>query len=262
MKFRKQKLHQSNLQGTKKSHKKLWVSLSILGVILIMPLLLLGWMGLVPGLSNLMGAASPKDLGVRYGQTNINAYKQKTNLRFLDYGLAPSNPANPSEKSLLTNPTTVDQLNLTQEEVTAAINSNKWSWMPANNVQVKFTNGIIEVSGSLDVNKIENFRQYISGGKPLNSDATNAINWAKRLRNNAPVYIKASSNIADNNITFSLLQAQIGRLNIPLGSLGADLRNGTTSQISSPYFSSTSAKLLPGKIEFSGTYPTTIYVKP
>lgn len=263
MKFRKNKLRASNLPTSgRKSHKKLWISLSVFGVILLLPVLLLGWMGLVPGLSNLMGAANPKDLGVRYGQTNVNTYKQKTSLRFIDYSLAPTNPANPNEKQLLTNLISVSQLNLTQEEVTAAISSNNWSWMPANRVQARFSDNIIEVSGSLDVDKIENFRQYISGNNSLDSDATNAINWAKRLRNNAPVYIKANVNIVNNNLTFTLLQAQIGRLNIPLGSLGADLKNGTSAKINSQYFSSTSTKLIPGNLEFTGTYPTTIYVKP
>lgn len=261
MKFRKTKIHSSDLASGHKSHKKLWVSLSVFTVILLLPVLLLGWMGLVPGLSNLMGSANPKDLGVRYSQSDVTTYKQKTSIQFKDYTMAPVNPNNPTEKLLLANPTSVPQLNLSQEEIMAMINFNNWSWMPVENIQVRLTEGIVEISGSLNVDRIEEFREYISGGGNLDPDATNAINWAKRLRNNAPIYIKANASISNNVLSFTLLQAQIGRLSIPLGNIGDDLSSGTTANINSDHFSASSAKLTSGTLQFSGTYPATIYIK-
>lgn len=257
------KLRASNLNTDHKSRKTFWVLLTIFIVILMIPILLLGYMGLVPVLSNLMGTANPRDLGVKYSQSDVDTYKKKTSLQFKDYSEAPYDPFNNNQKTALASPLSVSGVNLTQQEITALLNTNTYSWMPVDNIQVKLTDNTIELSGSLNIDKIEEFNQYISEDNTAGQDINSALAWVKRLRNKAPVYVKANVSIIDNKLSFKLLDAEIGRLNIPLGSTGEDLSSGsTTVNTDSQYFSAKSAKLNNGNLEFQGTYPTVIYLKP
>lgn len=245
-----------------KSHKLLWVIIVIIVIFLALPVLVAGWLGFVPGLSNLMGSADPKDLGVRYSQQDVDSYKQKTTIAIKDYSLAPQDPKNPAEKSVLANPKSVNEMNLTQEEITAAINSTGWTWMPVENTQVRITDGTIEISGKLNLDRIDEFSQYISDSGNNDQDVKNSINWAKRLTNNAPVYAKANAIITNNVLSFKLLEAQIGRLDIPLGKVGNELSNGGTQAIiNADNFSVNSAELLDNNLLFTGVYPATIYLK-
>lgn len=262
MKLNSLKLHRSNYDSGRKSYKKLWILLIIFIVILMIPLLLLGYMGLIPGLSNLMGTANPRDLGVRYSQNDVVTYKQKTSIQFKDYSDAPADPKNPAEKAVVSDVISVSEVNLTQEEITALLSTNTYSWMPVKDIQVRLTDNTIELSGSLNIDKIEEFNQYISGNNTASQDINSALAWAKRLRNKAPVYIKANASIIDNKLSFKLLDAEIGRLSIPLGSTGDDLSSGrATGNTASQFFSAKSAKLTDGSLKFQGTYPTIIYLK-
>jgi hypothetical protein len=244
------------------NHKKLFAIIGSLCLILIvMPMLLLGWLGFVPGLSSVMGASNPRDLGVRYSNADYTAYKQKVGVQFKKYSDAPTNPYNKNQKILLTKPKTVKNIDLTQEELTAAVNSIGWDWLPMQKIQVKLDNGTIELSGKLDSSRLEKFRKYMNDNNKNNSDINGAISWAKRFSNNAPFYIKATSSTDNNVVKFQLIQAQIGRMNIPLGRIDKSLKQQTSTKFYTDNFKAKSAKIKSGKIEFTGTYPSVIYIK-
>ena len=256
--------HNSTIQSEshRKRHVMLWVVVSIVLVILMVPILILGWLGFVPGLSKLMGASDPRDLGIAYSQADLDSYNQKTALKFVDSSSAPKVSTNSGESTTFADVKTVNNLELTDEELTAAINNLEWNWLPISNVQTRFSSGSLELSGKFDSAKLDNLRQYLSEQGGLNPDSSNAISWAERLSNDAPFYAKANAVIANNTLSFKLVEAEIGRLNIPLGKMGEDVQNGATySNISSQYLNVQSAQLASGKLFFTGTYPSTIYIE-
>lgn len=252
----------TNQQKVNKKHHKILIALaSVFAVIIITPILALGWLGFVPGLSSLMGSSKPKDLGVKYTPSDYSSYQQKTNFSFKEYNLAPLNPNNPTEKQLLTQPITTNKTVISQSELTSALNSLDLPWLPAKNFQAKINDGSLEISGLLDSSNLNNLNNYLKENRVNSADTDNTLAWAKRFRASAPIYLKANASIDNNVLTFELVSAQLGRLNIPLGEISKDLKTKSTAQINADNFNAQSVKLTPGQLEFIGTYPSVIYIK-
>jgi hypothetical protein len=246
----------------KKSHKLLFSILAVVAVLILIPVFIAGWLGFVPGLSNILGANNPRDLGVVYTEADYNSYLEKTGADFIDFSEAPVNPNNPDKKVIFADPKTVTNQEFTQEELTAAINSVGWAWMPLKNAQVKFTDDTVEVSGNLNIENIDKFIAFIGGVGYSNEDVDTAISWGKRLVGEAPVYIKANASVVNDQLTFNLQEAQIGRYTLPSDISSKVLSTGTTNAVvRADDFEATLAQPVDGALLFSGTYPTTVYVR-
>jgi len=243
--------------------KKIWIPFAVVLIVIVVPVLVLGFMGLVPGLSNIMGSASQRNLGVSFSQQDLTSFQQKTPLDFKDSSLAPASPISTSSKQLLTQPVTVQSVSLSQEEITATLDSHNWSWLPITNAQIRLTSGTVEVSGLLNSDHLNAFEQYIGNGHALSANATNLIDWSRHFRNHVPVYLRAQASVTNNVLSFKLEQAQIGRLNIPLDLVvnGTTLRQGIQTNITANNLDVKTAYAVNGTLNFSGTYPSVIYVK-
>jgi hypothetical protein len=253
---------QKEAKTNKKSHKLLYSILAVVAVLILIPVFIAGWLGFVPGLSNILGANNPRDLGVTYSEADYSSYLDKTGANFIDFSGAPANPNNPSEKVVFADPKTVTNQEFTQEELTAAINSVGWAWMPLKNAQVKFTEDTVEVSGNLNIENIDKFITFIGGVGYSNEDVDTAISWGKRLVGDAPVYIKANASVVNDQLTFNLQEAQIGRYTLPSDISSKVLSTGTTNAVvRADDFEATLAQPIDGALLFSGTYPTTVYVR-
>ncbi len=249
----------------KKSHtlRNILIGLGIGAVLfLVVPLLIAGYFGLVPGLSSLMGANKPKNLGITYTPADYQAFLAKTQTSMQDFANAPANPENPGKKVVFANPVTVTDQTVSQEELTAAINESGWLWMPIDNTQVKLTNGTVEISGNLQLDYIAQFIGFIGGVGYGQAEIDQAVDWGKKLVNNAPIYIKASGSVTNNQLQLEVQEVQIGRYNVPVDIAQTVLSVGTQSALNNtPHLDAQSATLTNGAIVFTGTHPSTIYVK-
>ena len=246
----------------KHGHKKLYIVLVTILIILLVPVLFAGWLGFVPGLSDLMGASKAKDLGVHYTAADLASYQQKTGVIFNDFAAAPPNPNKPGKFIVFANPKTVDGISVSQVELTAAINEADWLWMPLTNTQVRLTGGVVEVSGNLNIDYISNFISFIGGVGYSQQDVDKAVGLAKKFVGSAPVYIKATASVNNNDVSLNLSEAKVGRYNVPLGIANNVLTNGTQNAITNTAgLNATSAQPTNGALVFTGTYPTTVYVK-
>lgn len=250
---------------TKKSHtgRNVFIGLAI-GLIIVIgvPVLIAGYFGLVPGVSTLMGATKAKDLGVTYTPQDYQAFLTKTQTNLQNYANAPVSPDNPAKKTVFADPVVVNNQVVSQEELTAAINESGWLWMPIKNAQVKLTDGTVEIAGNLQLDYITQFISYIGGVGYSQSDIDTAVGWGKKLVNNAPIYIKASGSVTNNQLQLSVQEAQIGRYSVPPEIAQQVLSAGTQSAINNtPHLDAQSATLNNGTITFTGTHPSTIYVK-
>lgn len=246
----------------KKHHKKWpWVLLAILALIVSVVILVIGYFGFVPGISNIMGAKTAKDLGVKYTPADFEAYKTKTGVQFLDFSNAPVNPENPTKKIVFAEPKQ-QTLSLSQAEVTAAINNSGWLWMPLSNTQVKFGNGTVEVSGNLQLTHIKEFISFIGGVNVDNADIDRGVSWATKFANGAPVYIKANASVSNGALSLQVTDAQVGRYSVPLTGAQNALKAGASNAINrTAGLKVDSATFSNGNLNFSGTSPTVIYVK-
>lgn len=258
----KEEIPETKSQTPKKSHKKRNIILLIISTIFLVPIFIAGWLGFVPGLSTLLGANKPRDLGVKYTEADFESYKQKTGIEFSDFATAPTNPDNPSKKIVFANPKTVKDLQLTQEELTAAINMSGWLWMPIKNAQVRLGDGTVEVSGNLNVQYIDEFTKFIGGVGYSESDVASAVSWGSKFANNAAIYFKVDANVVNDSLSLDLDKIKIGRFSVPMDIADRVLTTGTSNAIiNADNLVATSAQPVSGALLFSGTYPTTIYTK-
>ncbi len=246
----------------KKSHKKRNIILLIITVFILIPTFIAGWLGFVPVLSTILGATKPRDLGVRYTSTDFSTYQQKTKINFLDFANAPDNPNKPGKKTVFADPKTVDNLQLTQEELTAAVNSTGWLWMPVKNAQIRLTDNTVEVSGNLNMKYIDEFINFAGGVGYSDADVDRAISWGNKFVGNAAVYVKANASITNDVVSFSLQEVKVGRFNVPMDIAQKVLSTGSTNSVNrTENLEVKSARPINGGLDFSGTYPTTIYTK-
>ncbi len=241
----------------------LLIALSVaLALLVIAPLFVIAWFGFVPGLSNVLGARTPRDLGVTWSAADLASYKSKTGTAFLDFANAPVNPSDPTKKTVFADPKTVQNLQLTQAEITAAINSLNWAWLPATNVQVRLGNGTVEVSGNLKLDHAVDFTRFIGGVGYSESNVQKAVDWGMRFANGSAFYAKGTASVFNNALTFSLQDIRIGRFAVPSDVASKVIYTGGSNGMrNTKYLDVKSASVQPGVLLFSGTYPSTIYVK-
>ncbi|MDO8266101.1 MAG: hypothetical protein Q7T41_04135 [Candidatus Saccharibacteria bacterium] len=245
-----------------KKHRVLKTLSIVFGGLFLVLILIAGWLGFVPGLSNIMGSRTPKDLGVRWTEADYESYKAKTATTFYDFTTAPENPEKPGKKTVFADPKTVQDLQLTQEEITAAINKLGWSWLPAENVQVRLSEGTMEVSGNLKLDHVEDFVNFIGGVGYSESDVSKAADYGRKLVQGGAFYAKGSANVTSNQLNFDLQKIQIGRFNVPMNTASNVIYTGGSNGINNAkHLDVQSATVGNSTLNFTGTYPTTIYVK-
>ncbi len=245
----------------KKRRKWPWVVSVLVLVFIVAPVIVLGYLGFIPGLSSLMGATKARDLGVRYSEADYVSYQTKTGGQFLDFATAPVSAINPAKKTIFANPKYMD-VNLTQEEITATINSVGWSQMPITNTQVRFGDGTVEISGNIKMDQISSFVNFIGGVGYSQSDIDKALGWGKRLAGSPPIYVRAAAEVVNNVLNMQVEQVQIGRFNAPLDIAGKVLNSGVVNAMNGTYgLNAGSATFSNGQLHFAGTSPTQVYVK-
>lgn len=222
-----------------------WVGIS-LAAIFVMNILVIGWLGFVPGLSNVLGATKARDLGVSYSQSDYENYQTKSGINLVnDAKVAP----NSLSRSIV----------LTDEEATAALNNVNWRWMIMDNIQVRFSDGVIELSGKINDQKLAN----LDNSSELSSnDSKQLSSWLNRVANNAPVYIKLAGNVTDNVLSLQVKQVTIGRLNLPVAIFDDLVKSANQKTLGgNSDFRAENVKLSNGLLQFEGLVPTNLYIE-
>lgn len=206
---------------------------SVVGLVVI-GVLALGFLGFVPGLSDLLGTNKPRDLGVRYtdadylsalakipGHTITNAEDVCITCPFVSRGSVP-----------------VDST-FTQAEFTAHLNKLNSKKGPLRDVQVKFNaDGTVETSGLM-----------------------------KDPRLTAPVYVKGRLvSTSDRGVTLDVQSVEVGRLGV--GSSEAEQAEQLANQAVANFFNQNSGmsveslQVQDGHMKFKGTFPAEIIGDP
>jgi len=194
--------------------KKILLILVLL--IILVPVLVLGFLGLVPGLSTIMGTDKPRDLGIKYTQEDLKSIRSKSQV---EYKALPDATV-PSQTRQFSGQKEV-KAEFTSAEITATMNNQPWKDWPYKNVQMKFNaDGSGEISGVLIKNKVSDYAAVI--GAPRE-----AVDFVMKYLPADPVfYVKLKASLTDNKVAvFEPQNLEIGRLPMPLSaflSMGGD----------------------------------------
>jgi hypothetical protein len=187
------------------SIKKILLSLFL--IIILVAVIVAGYLGLMPGISSVLGTNKPRDLGVTYTDADLQSARAKSKMI---YDILPENT--PIENSIQR--TGINNINTewTSAEMTALTNNRPWKYYPYKNVQVKFNeDGSGEISGTLIKEKVPGFAASI--GIPSEVIET-VMNY---LPTNPVFYVKGRASLKNNKVDIFEPQVfEIGRLSMPV----------------------------------------------
>lgn len=171
------------------------------------PILALGYLGYIPGLSSVLGANKPRDLGIRFTEEDFKSGRQKSSVE-----LAQLPPETPIEKSFQTTGSRPITAEFTSQEISALMNNRPWRYWPYKNVQVKFNgDGSGEISGVLIKSNLPAYGVKIGAPKE-------AVDFAiKVLPPDPAFYVKGRAELTENKIVvFEPQSFSINKISFPV----------------------------------------------
>lgn len=217
----------------------------------------IAYLGFVPGLSSLIGANNPRDLGVSYSQTDAFDYLDRAGTTVVGEMMADT-----TAKIQFTGTNEV-KADFSQEEISAALNYFEWNNMPVKNTQLRINpDGTVEFSGNLQIDRIVGFLAN-TGLNVSQNEIEQAMKYVGYVKTNLPVYAKFAASVTKNQATVDMQSFQIGRINIPLEAYNVDkvitsATNIIISQVTG--LNAESVTFSDRLMSFKGTVPTTMTV--
>jgi hypothetical protein len=236
--------------------------------IIIIVLLALGYLGFVPGVSDLFGSNKPRDLGVTYTLDDFQSARAKTGIGITDSPSTnlpstelPSNTT--SEQSLKLSNQGAANTTLTEAELNALLNNLQWKNYPLSDCQLRINpDGTVEFTGLLLKERLVGYGKTIGTTKDKLKFLTDYLRY---LPGNLAFYIKGTVAVANGQI----VNADITDFHIGNLSLTSEVKDhmdrlihlAQTKMASSHNFYIKSLKLVSGQVEFEGTLPGAMRAK-
>jgi len=223
--------------------------------------LVLGYFGIIPMPGDFFNVTKPKDLGVTYTKEDYDEFMEKTESQVLSLDKAPEE-LQTGPGIVFTSPKPYD-MSFTNSEISARINYSNWSSMPVENVQVKFSDGgIIEVSGNLITSKLKNFASIAGYGGYSEENVDKGLNWIEKLGSNPAFYLKAKTEITNNELNLDTESIEINRLGLPADQANKALTIATETIVKSVTGLDTEKlTITENAYNFKGNAPSVIYSK-
>lgn len=157
---------------------------------------------------------TPKDLGLKYDSA---AYASAHSKITTEVESLPKDT--PVSQSLIYSGQKEIKTELTSEEITSYLQSEKWTYAPLSQIQVKINpDGTAETSGILHLNQI---LPYIAMTTPI-EDVKKAIDKF-HISGNPPFYAKGYVVVTNNQVSFNIQSLQIGKIPVPTNYISENL---------------------------------------
>ncbi len=174
--------------------------------VVIIAVLVLGYFGFVPGVSDALGANTPRDLGVRPTAADLESVNAKLGVT---YSTLPNEAAGTA--SLIETGSHPMNVQLTSEEATALLNdhASKWKYYPIDHIQVKVNpDNTVEVSGVLRVDRWKGFADAIELPESTRSQVRPYLSY---VMTNPSIYLKGTLSI-HSPPEVTVTEAEVGRM--------------------------------------------------
>jgi hypothetical protein len=185
-------------------NKKIGIGIT---VVLLIGVLVLGYLGFIPYLSDFLGVNNPINLNVKYTNTDFESARSKLGLT-----IDKTNPGTISSMLILDAKPVTTQL--TSAEATALINylADNWKDSPIDNVQMLINNdGTVEVSGIILTNHFNGFATAVD----MTDSTRNAFAPILSLvTTNPSFYVKFSTTIKNGVVTSNINNIQVGKVSM------------------------------------------------
>ena len=223
-----------------------------IGVIIVVAVLVLGYFGFVPGISDVFGSNKPKDLGVTWTIADYNSAHAKngTTHTILTDGQTPQDSIRFSGQHPV-------NTTYTQAEFNALINYRQWEYYPLKDCQFKINpDKTVEFTGIIITSRVRGYMEALGTGE---NNLETVTNYLKYIPGNAAFDVKGRFEIINGQIVNTdLTTFKIGNLNLTnqmQDNLPA-IVNGAYSQMNAyPGFKVNTLTFNNGQVQFNGTLP-------
>ena len=228
-------------------------------VIVLLAILVLGYFGFIPVLSDLMGSNTPRDLGVSTTAVSGSSVNSKIGVTFTTL---PS--SNVGKASIVETGTQQKSLQLTSEEVTALVNdhASKWKYYPVEKAQIRINqDNSIELSGVLRVDRWSGYADAITIPESTRAMVRPYLGY---VQTNPSIYIKGTLDVRGYP-SIQIYELQIGKVGIPADQANnyASVLESFTSYVSNLYQLDISQLYSQGgSLVVVGTLPTNVALSP
>lgn len=177
---------------------------TLLGIIIIL-VLVVGYAGFVPGVSDVFGTNKPRDLKTEVTAEHFTSAQQKLGQEIVD-------PEDDPNAQLIASGGTLVNATLTQEEFAAHISQLH----PISDVQVKIEGDTFEISGRIDRERIPQFARTL--GVDDGRSTSEILDIVDQYLPVSPVFYAKGNGAIENNVPgISFEKAELGRVPVPNG---------------------------------------------
>lgn len=182
--------------------------LVIFTIIILIPIIVLGYLGVMPGISSAFGTNKPKNLGVNYSQQDLDSGNQKTQVE-----IASLPQSNSISESLIYQGQHQVEMTLSSQEITAMANNSKWKYNPLSQVQVKINNdGSAEASGYID---FQTAKSYALSFGVSATDIEKALEKFPIPQTKFAFYVKGKGSVNNDQIKLDIDQLKLANIPVP-----------------------------------------------
>lgn len=176
-------------------------------ITLLLPVLILGYFGFIPGISNIFGSNKPRDLGIRYSEADRASARNKSQI---EYAVLAEGQG--GEGGYQLSGSRAVKAEFSSAEISALMNNRPWKYWPYKDVQVKFNkDGSGEISGIFLKDRLVGYGAKIGAPKE-------AVAFVQKFLPVNPVfYVKGRAALIDNKVTIFEPEAfELGRIKLPV----------------------------------------------
>ena len=222
-----------------------------IGAIVLVAVLVLGYLGFMPGVSNLFGSNKARDMGVTYTSADYQSARAKTGTVISDLP-AGSDP----QDSIRFSGQKVVNATFTQAEFTSLLDKRDWNYFPFKNSQFKINpDGSAEFTAVLIKGRVEGLAQAMGISQ---KDIGQITNYVKLLPGDPAIDIKGTCSVVNGRISQSVSLCKIGKLDLTkqIQDNSASIVNWVQSDLFTlPGVSIKNFQFVNGQVQFEGTLP-------
>ena len=223
--------------------------LIVLACIVVVLVLVAGYFGFIPGVSDAMGANKARDLGVKYTDADLQKGRELTGIDLQNLSGDAKTLEFSGSKSI--------SGEYTSSVITAMISSAKYKYYPLSNTQIKInSDGTLEAAGNFDIDNALKWSADLGGDTSFSREV---VNYTSYVSNNPSFYLKGKMLVVNNQIDLNISSVQISRFAAPASVINkyqGDLANFVEQKIASvPGMNVKSADFSTGVLKLDATYP-------
>lgn len=234
------------------------VLLVILGLVAGV-VLVLGYLGFVPGLSSVFGSDKPRDLGVANDPAVLAQVLSDTKVQ-----LAELQPGLEGSAGVAFEGQVAIKQGFDSKELTAVMNSCKWRYCMMSDSQVRVNaDGSVEVAGLVHFDRVSGYASRFSMPVDRLNEALSSLKLAPATM---PIYVKGRPAATNDAVSLNIERIELGRLPAPqdqVDKYAGEIDGFVESQLAQvPGFSMKSVSVADGNLNFDGTHPAKVSVSP